>query len=280
MINYPEIDPVFLALGPIKLHWYGMMYLFAFASAWWLGRLRARSLKILDDKQVEDMIFYGAIGVILGGRIGSTLFYNFDQFLDNPIYILKIWEGGMSFHGGFLGVLLAMEVYRRKVGLSFFQLMDFVAPLVPLGLGFGRLGNFINGELWGAPSQVPWAMKMSCESFPPERFYDFAGPLCQTARHPSQLYEFALEGIVLFIMLWLYSRKPKPVMAVSGLFLIGYGVFRSLVEWVRLPDLHIGYLMQTTWLTKGILLSVPMIIAGIVLMYLAYSQHNKQSAKT
>lgn len=277
MINYPEIDPVLLALGPIKLHWYGTMYLFAFASAWWLGRYRARKLEILNDKQVEDLIFYGAIGVILGGRIGSTLFYNFDEFLANPIYILKIWQGGMSFHGGFIGVMLAMEVYRRKVGLSFFQLMDFVAPLVPIGLGFGRLGNFINGELWGAPSDVPWAMKMSCESFPADRYYDYAGALCQTARHPSQLYEFLLEGIVLFLLLWFYSRKPKPLMAVSGLFLIGYGVFRSAVEWVRLPDLHIGYLMETTWLTKGILLSTPMVVVGIILMVMAYSRHNKQT---
>lgn len=280
MLNYPEIDPVLLALGPIKLHWYGTMYLLAFLSAWWLGRYRAREIKILNDKQVEDMIFYGAVGVILGGRLGSTLFYHFDQFLDNPIYLFKIWEGGMSFHGGFLGVLVAMEVYRRKVGLSFFQLMDFVAPLVPIGLGFGRLGNFINGELWGAPGNVPWAMKMSCEAFPPDRFYDFAGALCQSPRHPSQLYEFALEGIALFVLLWVYSRKTRPVMAVSGLFLVGYGTFRSLVELVRLPDLHIGYLMNTSWLTKGILLSLPMIIVGLFLMYKAYSVEQKQVAKT
>jgi len=276
MINYPDIDPVLLAVGPIKLHWYGMMYLMAFASAWWLGRSRARSLKILNDKQVEDMIFYGAVGVILGGRIGSTLFYNFETFLDNPLYLFKIWEGGMSFHGGFLGVLVAMELYRRKVGLSFFQLMDFVAPLVPVGLGFGRIGNFINGELWGAPGSVPWAMKMSCESFPPERFYDLAGPLCQTARHPSQLYEFALEGVALFLLLWFFSRKPKPVMAVSGLFLIGYGFFRTIVEFVRLPDLNLGYQLGTTWLTRGIELSIPMIMVGILLMMLAYKQ-NKQA---
>jgi len=278
MINYPEIDPVLLAVGPIKLHWYGVMYLLAFTSAWWLGRYRARQFKILDDKQVEDMIFYGAVGVILGGRIGYTLFYNFDQFIANPIYLFKIWDGGMSFHGGFLGVLVAMELYRRKVGLSFFQLMDFVAPLVPVGLGFGRLGNFINGELWGAPGNVPWAMKLSCESFPPVRYYDFAGALCEFPRHPSQLYEFALEGVALFLLLWLYSHKQKPIMAVSGVFLIGYGVFRSLVEFVRLPDLQIGYLMETTWLTKGILLSIPMIIVGILLIFLAYSRQNKQNA--
>ncbi len=275
MINYPEIDPVFISLGPVTLHWYGIMYLLAFASAWWLGRYRARQSKILDDKQIEDIIFFGAVGVILGGRVGSTLFYNFDQFLDNPIYILKIWQGGMSFHGGFLGVLVAMEIYRRKVGLSFFQLMDFVAPLVPLGLGFGRLGNFINGELWGAPSNVPWAMKMSCDTFPTDRFYDFAGPLCQVARHPSQLYAFALEGVILFTLLWLFSRKKRPVMAVSALFLIGYGVLRSINEMVRLPDAHIGYLLETTWLTKGLLLSVPMVLVGLLLMFLAYKNQAK-----
>lgn len=275
MINYPEIDPVFISLGPVTLHWYGIMYLLAFASAWWLGRYRARQSKILDDKQIEDIIFFGAVGVILGGRVGSTLFYNFDQFLDNPIYILKIWQGGMSFHGGFLGVLVAMEIYRRKVGLSFFQLMDFVAPLVPLGLGFGRLGNFINGELWGAPSNVPWAMKMSCDTFPADRFYDFAGPLCQVARHPSQLYAFALEGVILFTLLWLFSRKKRPVMAVSALFLIGYGVLRSINEMVRLPDAHIGYLLETTWLTKGLLLSVPMVLVGLLLMFLAYKNQAK-----
>jgi len=153
--------------------------------------------------------------------------------------------------------------------------MYYVAPLVPIGLGFGRLGNFINGELWGAPSDVPWAMKMSCKAFPPDRYYDFAGALCHLPRHPSQLYEFALEGVVLFVLLWVYSRKTRPVMAVSGLFLIGYGLFRSLVELVRLPDLHIGYLMETTWLTKGIILSVPMVVVGIILMFMAYSRQNK-----
>lgn len=270
MIAYPEIDPVFITLGPISLHWYGLMYLFAFASAWWLGRYQARRLGFLNDKQIEDLIFYGAIGVIIGGRLGSTLFYHFDQFLADPIYLFKIWQGGMSFHGGFLGVLVAMEIFRRKVGKGFFELMDFVAPLVPIGLGFGRLGNFINGELWGAPSNVPWAMKMSCETFPPNYYHDFAGALCESARHPSQLYEFLLEGILLFIVLWMFSRKTRPVMAVSGLFLIAYGLFRSLVELVRLPDAHIGYLLETTWLTKGIVLSLPMIVVGVILMTIAY----------
>ncbi|MBL7002916.1 MAG: prolipoprotein diacylglyceryl transferase [Gammaproteobacteria bacterium] len=279
MIIYPEIDPVLIAIGPIQLHWYGMMYLCAFAAAWWLGRYRASQIpNFLNEKQIEDMIFYGAMGVILGGRMGYVFFYNFDHLLSNPLYLFKIWEGGMSFHGGFLGVLAAMEIYRRKVNLSFFQLMDFVAPLVPLGLGFGRIANFINGELWGAPSTQPWAMKMSCEAFPPERFYDFAGALCETPRHPSQLYEFALEGVVLFIILWLYSKKQRPVMAVSGMFLIGYGVFRSLVEAVRLPDAHIGYLMQTTWLTKGIILSLPMIVVGIILMKIAYKKETVNEA--
>lgn len=277
MIIYPEIDPVLLAVGPIKLHWYGFMYLCAFASAWWLAQYRAKAMGgSLKSKQIEDLIFYGAIGVIIGGRLGSTLFYHFDQFLENPIYLFKIWQGGMSFHGGFLGVLVAMEVFRRKIGYSFFQLVDFVAPLVPLGLGFGRLGNFINGELWGAPGQVSWAMKMSCETFPPERYVDFAGPLCASPRHPSQLYEFLLEGLLLFVIVWIFSSKKRPVMAVSGVFAIGYGVFRTLVEFVRLPDAHLGYLYGTEWLTKGIVLSVPMIFVGIVLLILAYSSQ-KQS---
>ena len=276
MIAYPEINPVALTLGPVKLHWYGVMYLCAFLSAWWLGRYRARQMaNFLSDKQIEDLIFYGAVGVILGGRIGSVLFYNFDLFLQNPLYLFKIWQGGMSFHGGFIGVMLAMEVYRRKVGLSFFQLMDFVAPLVPIGLGFGRLGNFINGELWGAPGNVPWAMKMSCESFPPDRYYDFAGALCELPRHPSQLYEMLLEGLALFIILWLFSRKQRPVMAVSAVFLIGYGSFRTAVEFVRLPDMQLGYLMGTDWLTRGIELSVPMILIGIVMLFLAYRQQKQ-----
>jgi len=277
MIAYPEIDPVIVALGPLKVHWYGLMYLLAFGSAWWLGKRRAQVAGApIKPAEIDDLIFYGAMGVVLGGRVGSVLFYNFDTFLDNPLYLFKIWEGGMSFHGGFIGVLLVMEWYRRKLNCSFFQLTDFIAPLVPLGIAAGRFGNFINAELWGAPSNVPWAMKLSCEQFPADRFIDFAGPLCYSARHPSQLYEMLLEGFLLFAVLWIISSKPKPVMMVSGYFVMLYGIARTSVEFIRLPDAHIGYLMQTDWLTKGIVLSVPMILAGLIII--AYARRAGSNA--
>ncbi len=270
MIAYPAFDPVAIALGPVKVHWYGLMYLLAFASAWWLGKRRARrDWSPVRPEQIDDLIFYGALGVVLGGRIGSVIFYNFDSFLADPLYLFRIWEGGMSFHGGFIGVLVSIEFYRRKLGCRFFELADFVAPLVPIGIAAGRFGNFINAELWGAPGRVPWAMKLSCEQFPPERFVDYAGPLCLDARHPTQLYEMLLEGVLLFLVLWLFSSKPRPVMTVSALFLLLYGIARTGVEFIRLPDAHIGYLMNTDWLTRGIVLSAPMIIVGLVLLILA-----------
>ena len=278
MIAYPEIDPVVVALGPIKIHWYGLMYLLAFASVWWLGKRRTlQPQSIMRAEQIDDLVFYGALGVVLGGRVGSVLFYNLDSFIENPFYLFKIWQGGMSFHGGFLGVLLAMEWYRRKIGCSFFQLTDFIAPLVPLGLAAGRFGNFINAELWGAPSTVSWAMKLSCEQFPPDRYVDFAGPLCFSPRHPSQLYEMIFEGLLLFVVLWVISARPKPVMVVSGYFLLLYGTARTGVEFIRLPDAHIGYLLNTDWLTRGIVLSVPMIIFGIGFIIFAY-RNNRNAA--
>jgi phosphatidylglycerol:prolipoprotein diacylglycerol transferase len=270
MIAYPSIDPVALALGPVKIHWYGLMYLIAFGSAWWLGKRRAHQpWSPIKPEQIDDLVFYGALGAVLGGRVGSVIFYNFDSFLQNPVYLFKIWEGGMSFHGGFIGVLVAMDIYRRKLGCRFWELTDFIAPLVPLGLAAGRLGNFINAELWGAPGNVPWAMKLSCQQFPPDRYVDFAGPLCFSARHPTQLYEMLFEGIFLFTALWLISARRRAVMTVSGWFLLLYGVARSGVEMIRLPDAHIGYLMNTDWLTRGIVLSLPMIIVGLVLLVLA-----------
>jgi phosphatidylglycerol:prolipoprotein diacylglycerol transferase len=275
MIAYPTIDPVLLELGPLKIHWYGVMYLLAFASAWWLGKKRASVPgSIISPEQIDDLVFYGAVGVVVGGRLGSVFFYNFPSFVENPLYLFKIWQGGMSFHGGMIGVLIALWLYKRKLGCSFFQLGDFVAPLVPLGLGAGRFGNFINGELWGGPSDLPWAMKLSCDLYPPRVYHDFAGPLCSVPRHPSMLYELLLEGVVLFVVLWLYSSRPRPVMAVSGLFLAGYGTFRTLVETIRLPDANIGYLWHTDWLTMGMLLSVPMIILGVIFMLLAYRNAN------
>ena len=275
MIAYPAIDPVAVSLGPVQIHWYGLMYLVGFGSAWWLGKRRAQlDWTPIGTQQVDDLIFYGAVGAVLGGRIGSVLFYNFASFTEDPVYLFRIWEGGMSFHGGFLGVLVAMWLYRRKAGCGFWQLTDFIAPLIPLGLAAGRLGNFINAELWGAPGTVPWAMKLSCERFPPDRFVDFAGPLCFSPRHPTQLYEMILEGMLLFVVLWLLSSRPRPVMTVSGYFLLFYGLARSAVELIRLPDAHIGYLLGTDWLTRGIVLSLPMIIVGVVLLLMAKRSPN------
>ncbi len=275
MIEFPTIDPVAVAIGPVKVHWYGLMYLVAFASAWWLGKLRARlDWTPVKPAQIDDVVFYGALGAVIGGRIGSVIFYNFDSFLRDPVYLFRIWEGGMSFHGGFIGVLVAMEIYRRRLGCRFWELTDFIAPLVPLGLAAGRFGNFINAELWGAPANVPWAVKLPCDRFPPELYVDYAGPLCYSARHPTQLYEMLLEGFLLFGVLWLVSARPRPVMTVSGWFLLIYGLVRSGVEFIRLPDAHIGYLYNTDWLTRGIVLSLPMIIVGLVLLILARRNTN------
>ena len=256
MLTAPQIDPVAIQLGPLAIRWYGLMYLVGFLAAWWLGRRRARAAASgWRAEQVDDLIFYGALGVILGGRIGYTLFYGFEQLLQDPLFILRIWQGGMSFHGGLLGVLLAAWLFGRKHGFGFFGTTDFLAPLVPLGLLAGRVGNFVNGELWGRVSDVPWAM-----------VFAHAGPL---PRHPSQLYEAFLEGLVLFLLLWFYSARPRPRMAVSGLFLAGYGAARTAVEFAREPDAHLGYLAGG-WLTMGMLLSVPMVLAGAAMMALAY----------
>lgn len=256
MLRAPTIDPVALAIGPLHVHWYGLMYLVGFAAAWWLGKRRARQPGApLTEQQVGDLLFYGALGVVLGGRIGYALFYNFEQYLADPWQLLRIWQGGMSFHGGLLGVLLALWLYGRRLGLGFFRVTDFVAPLVPIGLGAGRIGNFINGELFGKPTDLPWAMV-------------FAGGGPQ-ARHPSQLYEAVLEGLVLFMLLWWYSGRRPPVMGVSGLFLLAYSVFRFAIEFVRLPDAQISYLAWN-WLTMGQLLSLPMFALGLVLLVVAY----------
>jgi len=260
MLTYPLIDPVALDLGPVKIHWYGIMYLIGFTTAWWLGQMRAKQANSgWTSEQIGDLIFYCAMGVVIGGRMGYVLFYDFGNFVDSPLSIFKIWEGGMSFHGGLIGVISAMWIYGRKLNKTFFQVADFVAPLVPIGLGAGRFGNFINGELWGKTTDLPWGV-----------VFPHAG---QLARHPSQLYEALLEGLVLFLILWFYSRKPRPLMAVSGLFLIGYGCFRFIVEFVRIPDEHLGYL-ALDWLTMGQILSTPMIILGAVLMFLAYKNHS------
>lgn len=255
-MKHPWIDPVALSLGPVDIHWYGLMYLLGFGAAWWLGRLRARTTPGWDPASIGDMIFYGALGVVIGGRVGYILFYDLQSYLDAPLNVLKVWEGGMSFHGGLVGVLIAIWLFARKTDKRFFEVGDFVAPLVPIGIGAGRIGNFINGELWGRVSDLPWAMV-------------FADPRAGgLPRHPSQLYEAFLEGLVLFAILWLYSRKPRPTMSVSGLFLLCYGVFRFAVEFTRMPDAHIGFIAGD-WMTMGQLLSAPMILAGIALMVLA-----------
>ena len=262
MLTYPDIDPVAVSLGPVAIHWYGLMYLIGFVGGWWLGVVRARRPESgWQTSEIGDLLFYVALGVILGGRVGYILFYNFGLFLDDPLMLLRVWQGGMSFHGGLLGVLLAMWLYGRKTGRSFFQVTDFMAPFVPIGLGAGRIGNFINGELWGAPTDLPWGMV-----FP---FVD------DQPRHPSMLYEALLEGLVLFVVLWLYSSKPRPTRAVSGMFLLGYGVFRFGVEFVREPDAHIGYLAMQ-WLTMGHLLSAPMIVFGVLLLALAYRRRGEE----
>lgn len=270
---YPEIDPVIIELGPAALRWYGLMYLLGFAGAWWLGRVRAaRPDSVIKPEQIDDLIFYGALGVVLGGRIGYILFYNFDAWLADPLTLLRIWEGGMSFHGGFLGVVAAMWLYARKIQCGFLALTDFVAVLTPIGLLTGRIGNFINGELWGRPTDVAWAMQVSCENR-----YDLcmnklglaSGTAMTPPLHPNQLYEALLEGLVLFIVLWVFTQKSRPVMSVSGLFLIGYGSFRFAIEFVRMPDSHLGYL-AFDWLTMGQLLSLPMVLGGILLVFLAY----------
>lgn len=257
MLTYPQINPVAFSLGPLDVHWYGLMYLIGIGGAWLLAKKRLAGFDpSWNNEKLSDLIFWVAMGVILGGRCGYVLFYNFEQFLANPLWLFKVWEGGMSFHGGLIGVMLATWLFGRKNGKSFFQLMDFIAPLVPIGLGAGRIGNFIGGELWGRASDVPWAMV-----FPND-------PL-QLARHPSQLYQAALEGLALFVLLWAYTRKPRPTMAVSGMFLIGYGVFRFLIEFVREPDAQLGYI-AFGWLTMGQLLTIPMLMAGAALIAWAY----------
>ena len=256
MLIHPQFDPVAIAIGPIAIRWYGLMYLTAFILFLVMGRLRIKQQPYAgwQVKQLDDMLFYGVLGVVLGGRLGYVLFYKFSYYLAHPIEIFYVWQGGMSFHGGFLGVIIALWLFARREGKPWLAVTDFIAPLVPLGLGAGRIGNFINGELWGRPTDLPWGM-----IFP---------QVDNVPRHPSELYEFGLEGLVLFALLWIYSARPRPVGAVSGLFLIGYGSFRFLVEFSREPDDFLGLL--ALGLSMGQWLSLPMIVAGIAMMIWAY----------
>ena len=249
-----DINPIALKLGWIEIHWYGLMYLLGFAIAWMLGLRRLKRLG-WHPQQLSDLLFWIIVSVILGGRIGYVIFYNFAAFLADPLMLFRIWEGGMSFHGGLLGVMIAIWLFSRKYHYPVWDIMDFVAPLTAPGLGLGRLGNFIGGELWGRHSEVPWAV-----------IFPQSGDLLP--RHPSQLYQAALEGIVLFAILWWFSRKPRPRMMVSGLFILLYATIRFMVEFVREPDRHIGT-VAFEWLTMGQLLSLPMFIAGGLLIGLA-----------
>jgi phosphatidylglycerol:prolipoprotein diacylglycerol transferase len=286
MIYLHDIDPVAFSLGPIKVHWYGIMYLLGFAAAWWLGRVRIRAGRLpgVDMNGFSDLLFYSMLGVVLGGRIGYMLFYASAEWLANPLILLRVWEGGMSFHGGLLGVMIAGWWWTRKHKLHFFDTIDFVAPLVPLGLGFGRLGNFIGGELFGKFTHSSWGvifphaplkdipaglptMQQLLSAAQIQQDYA-AGLLNQYARHPSQLYEALLEGLVMFVVLWLYSRKPRPRYAVSGLFALLYGSFRFLVEFVRMPDN--GVYVAFDWLTRGQILSLPLIALGLVLLVMSH----------
>ena len=264
-INHPNIDPVAINIGPLAVHWYGIMYVVGFLAFLFLGKMRARQKgSPVTPDQVDDIMFYGALGVVLGGRLGYVLFYSFDKFLQDPIMLFKTTQGGMSFHGGLLGVLLVAWLLARKYNLRFLQVGDFIAPMIPVGLGAGRLANFLNQELWGKPTDVAWGV-----------IFPKAGD--GLARHPSQLYEAFMEGLVLFLILWIYSKKPRPFARISGMFLFFYGLFRASVEFYRLPDDHIGYL-AFGWLTEGQLLSLPMIIIGLILIGVSFRASSQLSS--
>ncbi len=264
---FPQVDPVIFSIGPLGVRWYGLMYLLGFAFALWMANRRAdKPGSGWTREQVSDLLFAGFLGVVIGGRVGYVLFYGFDFWLQDPLYIFKVWTGGMSFHGGLLGVITAMLWYARKNQRRFFTVADLISPLVPFGLGAGRIGNFINGELWGRTTNVPWGI-----------VFPHGGPL---PRHPSQLYEFALEGVILLLILNWFIRKPRPAGAVSGLFLFGYGSFRFIIEYFREPDAQLG--LFADFISMGQILSLPMVIAGAVIMLWAYkfnSHPESQGAK-
>ncbi|WCG85006.1 prolipoprotein diacylglyceryl transferase [Pectobacterium sp. A5351] len=280
---FPQFDPVIFSIGPLALHWYGLMYLVGFVFAMWLAVRRANKPGSGWTKdEVENLLYMGFLGVFVGGRLGYVLFYAFPSFLENPLYLFKVWDGGMSFHGGLMGVICVMLWFAHRTKRHFFQVADFIAPLIPFGLGAGRLGNFINGELWGrVTTDTPWAML-----FPGSRSEDMmlavSNPQWQTIfnqygmlpRHPSQLYQMMLEGVALFIILNLFIRKSRPMGSVSGLFLIGYGSFRIITEFFRQPDAQLGLFGDL--FSMGQILSLPMVIAGILMMVWAYRRQPAQ----
>ena len=261
MFVYPHIDPIAFSIGPVKVHWYGLMYLLSFILAGLFLRYQNKRLNYSwSNDKLLDLLFYGALGVVLGGRVGYIIFYNLSYYLAHPIRMLEVWDGGMSFHGGMLGVFLAILIWSIRYKEAYFKVTDFIAPAVPIGLAAGRIGNFINGELWGRVTTVPWGM-----------IYPQAGPL---PRHPSELYEFFLEGVVLFLILWFYSSRRPPRMAVSGMFMLGYGCFRFFCEFFRQPDPQLGF-VAFGWMTRGQELSLPMIAIGIGLFIIAYTRKGK-----
>jgi phosphatidylglycerol:prolipoprotein diacylglycerol transferase len=257
MIRYPDIDPIMISVGPVAIRWYGFMFMVAFLGAWALGRYRAsRPGSTWKGNDVDDVIFFGAIGAVLGGRLGWALFYGLEYELTDPLRVFRVWEGGMSFHGGLIGAILAFMLFAHRRGRAMADVFDFAVALPGIGLLSVRLANFINGELWGKPTDVPWA-------------FVYQG----VARHPSQLYEATLEGLVLGTVMWVFTSRPRPRLAPSGLFLLGYGVIRFGLEFVRVPDTNRGYLLWG-WVTEGQLLCLPMIGAGAALLWIAY--HRKQ----
>lgn len=280
MISYPAIDPIIFSVGPLAVRWYGLMYVIGFAAAWWLARRRAaRSDSTWQPADVDDLIFFAAIGVILGGRLGWIAFYGGEQVMEDPLTIIRIWEGGMSFHGGLIGVLVAVWIFARQRQRLFADVLDFLAPLPGLGIFAGRVGNFINGELWGKPTTAPWGFIVDPAPLYPVQAAE-ATRLCQRFGvdpcvlhvHASQLYEGLLEGLLLFVVLWLFTRKQRPRLAPAGLFLVLYGVCRFAVEFVRVPDENRGYLLFD-WVTMGQVLSLPMIIVGAATLVWAYNRH-------
>ena len=278
-MHYPDIDPIILAIGPVAVRWYGLAYLAAFLVCWRLGNWqRTHRFPDWTAQQVSDLVFYGALGAVIGGRLGYALFYGFDALLRDPLFVVRIWDGGMSFHGGLLGVVAALALFARRTGRSLWQVTDFVAPLTPIGLGFGRLGNFINAELPGRPTDAPWGLIHSCQADAIRAI----NPLCTSAwepfaRHPSPLYQAFAEGVVLFAVVWWTASRWPRTGVVSGVFLAGYGALRLVTERFREPDGHLGFMFMDA-VTMGDLLSLPMAVIGVTIIFWAHSRANRPSA--